>query len=635
MRQLLRLFKAVEIKSEGERKASKAILERTIKSGFILSPSIIYNYSDEELVELIGVVEEEIGLTLREMNNAFHKSWKKIKEANIEQLVLEQFVHYITTYGFEALGIYEENTSHPESVYIPNEKLELPDIDIDNFSLNVIQGYTAEQIKEKVIALLKSGIALKEDTLNDVVDIAKYVRLGHDNVDDIKNKEAKTALCDHLKLFPKDPVEFLRYTIYKTTGKTLLIKDAATIESLKEGVNKETSALFEEYKSRYGLPELAKTFYRFKPIFLAMKSEEGMKPVVNSIRKLAVKHHRPMKKDYLNEITAMLKNSKHINEAVLEDHLSKANIFRKIRLAYALNYRMTNADSIMYKIRNGKGFASDFTFDKKDEAGQVLAVVLRSLAKDMAKNVGEKKIFIPDYIKYALPATEKQFTGNFPSGTCITIPKDMIFGVHWNNVASKRIDLDLSLSNTQVGKIGWDSSYRTDDRSILFSGDITDAGGEHGASELFYIKKQSAQGFIVFLNYYNFEEEVDVPFSIIVARENISDFEKNYMINPDNVVAIAKTKIDKKQKMLGLLVATDDDSKFYFSEANVGKSISAANTDYAENCRKYLVKFNTDTISLNDMLLSAGATLTKDESECDINLSPRNIEKDTIIKLIT
>ena len=47
-------------------------------------------------------------------------------------------------------------------------------------------------------------------------------------------------------------------------------------------------------------------------------------------------------------------------------------------------------------------------------------------------------------INYTLPATEKQFIGYFPSGTSISIPKEMIFGIHWENVNTHRIDLDLS-----------------------------------------------------------------------------------------------------------------------------------------------------------------------------------------------
>ena len=146
MKALIRLFKAVEIKSKRKKKTSKVILEKTLRSGFVFSPEVIYNYSDKELIELIKLIKKEIGITPEQMNSSFHKSWLKIKEASIEQLVIEQMIHYFTTYGFELFGIYNE-----DSVYIPNEKLEIPEIDISGFSFVVIRGYKKKEIKEKIM----------------------------------------------------------------------------------------------------------------------------------------------------------------------------------------------------------------------------------------------------------------------------------------------------------------------------------------------------------------------------------------------------------------------------------------------------------------------------------------------------
>ena len=125
----LKLFRALPIKSKQKAEIGKSLLEKTIQRGFIFSPEVMYNYSEKELIQLTNDIGKEIGLTPEQMNSSFHKSWKKIKEANIEQLVIEQIIHYITTYGFEKLGIY----SH-DSVYIPNEELKIPSINIDNIN---------------------------------------------------------------------------------------------------------------------------------------------------------------------------------------------------------------------------------------------------------------------------------------------------------------------------------------------------------------------------------------------------------------------------------------------------------------------------------------------------------------------
>lgn len=209
----------------------------------------------------------------------------------------------------------------------------------------------------------------------------------------------------------------------------------------------------------------------------------------------------------------------------------------------------------------------------------------------------------------------------------------MIVGVHWNNVKDNRIDLDLSLLSIKTGKIGWDSSYRTEDRDILFSGDMTDCG-PNGASELFYVQRQEGNTFIMFVNYYNYNKELSVPYKILVAKEHPSDFEEDYMVNPNNVLCVAKSKIDKHQKILGLLVVSGEGCKFYFSEINVGKSITSSGNKYTEQSRKYLYDFYTKTISLNEVLELAGAEIVTERGKTvDIDLSPENLEKSTIIKL--
>lgn len=656
MKATIRLFKAVPVKTK-RKKSNKNLLERTIRRGYIFSPEVIYNYSNYD--ELIRLVEEIYGMTAEKLNSSFHKSWIKIKEADMEQLVVEQIAHYLTTYGkeqpkeyliekeeqwevdnlaekiieledFESSKIREENY-----VYIPKEKLEIPDMDMDDIRLVVIKGYTKEELKAKLLDLLGSGIALSEDTISDATDVAIFLELTEKDIENIKNKEVKVVLYDYLNLVPENPIEFLRFAVYKATEKTLLIKSPGLIEEIKEAKNKGIIKLFSDYKIKHGLEKLAEVFYRFKPIFLAFRINERLKPTINKIRKLAVKHHKPLPEDYLNSITAKLKKDEKIDEDRLKDELKRVNVFRKIRLAYALKFRTKDVESILYRIRNGKGYATDFSFEKKDSAKKILGIVLDSIVKDINKNIKGKKIHIPGHIHYSLPATEKQFTGNFPSGTYVSIPKDIIFGIHWKNVKGHTIDLDLSVISPTEGKIGWDSDYRTEGGSILFSGDITDARGQNGATELFYVKRQKKEALILFVNYYNFEEKVEVPFKIIVAQEKAGDFRKNYMVNPNNLVAVANSKINQKEKILGLLVTTFDECRFYFTETSIGNSITSSNSEVAEHSRKYLFGFYENAIDLEDVLTKAGAKIVGGKDASDIDLSPEGLEKDSILGLLS
>jgi len=629
MEATIKLFRALPIenkvvsKSVSKRlKAQHAdVIKKTIKHGFIFTEDVFANYSNYD--ELIALVTKTVGLTAEQMNSSFHKSWKKVKDASIEQLVIEQIMHYFTTYGFEALGI------DSDFVYIPDEALNIPKIKLDKIQLTIIKGYTKDELKEKLLSLLETGIALAEDTIEAVVEVAMYVGLS--DFDRVRNKEVKAALYDYSGLIPENPTEFLRYAIFKATSTTLLIKSPAVIASIKDSNNLNVTKLFDDYEKKYGLVRLAEIFYRFKPLFLAFRTNARMKVLVNKIRRLAVKYHKPMPIDVLNNVTSIIATNGFISEARLNEELARVNVFRKIRLAYALKFRTKDVESILYRIRNGKGYATAFSFNKQAEAEEALKIVLDSIANDISKNVKGKKIYIPDTINYSLPATEKQFTGNLPSGSYVAIPDDMIAGIHWNNVKGHRIDLDLSLISLG-GKLGWDAYYRDEGRSTLFSGDVTDA--RNGASELFYVKKQEKQAYIMNVNYFNFDKNVPVPFKILVAKEAVRDFKKNYTVNPNNVLVTSNTVIDEKQKVLGLLIASKKENRFYFAEVNIGKSITSRETDFTKHSRQYLIDYYENTIGLRDVLVQAGAELISDKAKADIDLSPETLEKDTILGLL-
>ncbi len=624
MDSILRLFNAIEIKLK-EKKENNEILKETIKNGFIFSPEIIANYSFQELQNFIKIVNKEIGLNAKQINNSFHKSWQKIKEANIEDLIFEQILHYFTTYGFESLGIYNK-----DFIFIPNEVLEIPDIKIDEIKLIVIKGYTKEEIKNKLLELLNSGIAFKDKTKKDILDISLYIGLNEEEIFNIKNKEVKIVLYDYLNIFPKNNVEFLRYIIYKSTEKTLIIKNKKLIEEIKSKQNINILGLLENYNKKYGLEKLAEIFYRYKPLWIAFRTNKGLKIIINKIRRLAKKNHKPMQEDFLNSITGMIKNNKIIDINKLKIELGKVNVFRKIRLANALKFRMNEIISILFKIRNGKGYAKEYNFDNKTNLKLIYNIVIDSIIEKI--KLENKKIYIPKFIEYALPSTEKQFIGNIPFGTCIKIDKDLIFGVHWENDKTNRIDLDLSMINNET-KIGWNSYYRNESKSILFSGDMTDAKLPNGASELFYINIKNEEDYIFYLNFFNYYE-VDLPFSIIVAKEKVDNLNKNYMVNPNNILAKIKTIINTKQKMLGYLKTGNKENRFYFSEIIIGKSNVSRNTEYSCHIKNYLRDYYKSIITLNSILEKANAIIVNKKEDCDIDLSLENLEKDTIINLL-
>ena len=624
MNSTIRLFKALPVETKDSAE-NPELMKVTLAKGFIFDPVVIANYPDT--AHLIELVDQAYGRSSEELNQTFHKSFAKVRDASIQQLVFEQIIHYLTTYGAERMGVYNE-----DSVYIPGEQLDAPELK-DGVRIVVIRGLTKEELKAKLLELLSSGVALSEQTIADVLDVTTLVDFDEEDVEKVNNKEVKAAFYDYFGIVPAKPIEFLRYVVYRATSKTLLIKNKDLIEELKGRDNIDIARYFDTYEKEFGLQNLAKIFYRYKPIFLAFRTNTKLKKSINRIRRLAKIHHEPMAEDLLNTITARLSHREAPESGAFQKALSDASIFRKIRLAYALKFRTTDADSILYRIRNGKSFAKEFSFDNKKGAETIYLAVMASIVKDIEPNVTGKKIFIPKGVKYGLPATEKQFTGDLPTGTYVEVAQDMVCGIHWQNQPRHRIDLDLSISNAE-GKIGWDGRYRDSENGIYFSGDITDALRPKGATEVFHIDGQARGVWIMFVNYYNFDDSVAVPFKILVSQANKADIEENYTVDPNKIVALSNTEISVKMKNLGIVVADENSTKFYFAESNLGKAISARGQEYTEWARKFLLNYYTDSIILNDVLVSAGAEIVDDVSKADIDLSPESIDKSTILSLL-
>ena len=96
----------------------------------------------------------------KKWNQCFHKNFSVVANSSIEELIFQQIIHYFTTYGFEGLDIYNS-----DKVYIPKEKLEIPELEKD-IEMIIIEPLSKEEVSDKLMILLTSGIALSKDTIN-------------------------------------------------------------------------------------------------------------------------------------------------------------------------------------------------------------------------------------------------------------------------------------------------------------------------------------------------------------------------------------------------------------------------------------------------------------------------------------
>lgn len=607
--------------------------KKTIPKGFIFDPKIIEYYDYKYLYLLVKKIDEMFNLSPEKMNASFHKSWTKVRDTPIEQLLTEQIIHYITTYGFESLGIFDENT-----VFVPKEKLEIPGVEVENIKLRYINGYTWKELIIKLKTLL-SGIALDNDTLKNAVNLCK---VSHDfdekQISDLGNKEARCMLYDAKDIIPDNPIEVLRLLIYILTGETLIIKNERMINKLQEETDNESKVVDILFKRRVTLSSI---FYRYKPLFLAIrKGHPDTRNIINRIRRFAKTNHVPMRPDFLNDITNMISSGYVPVSDTLKKELEKVNVWRKIRLAYALKYRMSDKESIMYRIRNGKSYAKEMKNAKHYfQYERAYGIVIDSIVNSVRKNINGKTFYIPKNVMYTLPSTQKMFTGNFPTGTYFEIPerKSGLIGIHWMNYKGKSIDLDLSLVNSDE-KIGWDGNY-TSGNGILYSGDMTSAPEPNGASELIYIDSLKNRNYIMYVNFYNRRSfsDVKIPFDIFISEGDKNDVKGDYMVNPNKINCVCKTGIDATQQILGVVSSQNNKIRLYFAQTVMDTGITSIYSESARHARNYLIDFYGDAVYLNDLILSAGGKIVHEINEdtvIDVDLSPERIDKNTFIDLL-
>ena len=672
-KEVLRLFKGFF----GE--SSKEFNKKGLKFGLLIP-----NTASDKIVE---EAIRQYGKDGNKWNETFHKDFEIVCNAPIEDLIEQQLLHYMTTYGFEDLGIYDS-----ERVYLPRERLEIPELKND-IELIVIKPISASELTEKLMALLTSGIALSEQTIKDIIVLSDFI--DKNKFDEIKNREIKTTLYDKYNIMPHNPEEFLRYLIFKATDETLKIQNFKMINAIKSSNKKEALNMFKSYitNTEYGYDKLSSIFLRNKNLFLAFKVKKDqckgseqeqvcieLNAIINKLRRLAVSNHNPLSKNILDCLTD---EKIYIDLTKLEKELDKITIFREIRILNGLLYRLNGGHSIVYKIRNGKSYVK--TLDNRtlgyiNRLKNIIKIVKNHLNERMSKQVKGKTIYIPNDITYMVPTSEKQFNGNIPEGSYIEIPRDsnLVYGIYWKNIkkengtinkndihwygeensaGEERVDIDLKQMNKNE-VFGWDASYRSANNDILFSGDMTDARLPKGASELFYVGQNYGCGaFLVTLNMYTSNSQ-DIPFEFVIAKATHEPEERvYYTLDPNNILAKVDMVVSKENKQMVVgFITIGDTIRFYFNDFSAGSSVrTSTKNDITMGVFDYLNSYSKTQLRLKDLLIDAGAVITEKpivkslepvegtdgayikfvETPVDIDLSINSITKETIIKLLS
>jgi hypothetical protein len=526
----------------------------------------------------------------QDLNKTFHKSWKVIKESSREDLFIHQITHYLSTYGSNFEG----------EIYIPDEVLDVPDTKL---KFKVIKALSKKELTQKCLDILKSGIALKEETLSDVFQLIENLGYNFTGQEEIRNKEAVILIADKYGIYPTNPVEFLRYIVYKSTDSTLLIKDKDTFEKIKLSRYDPSYAF-----NSYGLDKLASIFNRFKPIFLSYKRK--CPTVINKISKLSKVEHKPFIQSKLNLVTS---------EVLVDTKcLEKATVFALFKALNACYSRMNGQDTFTYRIRNGKSFTKENNTNVsicKKNYKVILNFIKNKLPQD-------KSVFIPKNVTYALPTSEKMFVGNVPTGTRIA-SKKLNVGIYWENSWGAN-DLDLSSIDVSGTKVGWNANYNHN--NVYYSGDITSA--PDGAVEFLRFNKPEGRHIVKF-NVFSGKENCD--YKIVLGKGEKVD--REYMMNPNKVLFETKCTSPQRQTSIGTVHAEGGKSVFTFLNFGSGNLNVSGGGELSKLRINSIFQQWDNSISFNKLASELGWNITKEQDEADIDLSLDNLDKDSFIRI--
>ena len=591
---IIRLFKvAPRPQSESESVPASMVNHYASKCGYIVHPDCC----TQDTLEFVQ--SQRVNY-----NSTFYKQWEDITNSTRANLWIDQLTHYASTYGTDYTG----------TPYVPNDNDPVP---FTNYT--VILPASREEIYKKCLEMMLSGIALSSNTIDVLVNyVIPYCKENQVtiNIDEIKNKEAQAVLSGELNIWPTDKFALLRCIIYQYTGNCMLIKDKETIQIMR-WKNVDLSFLTEQQ-----MKSLSEIFYRFKPLFLAMRSGLDNKKIINKIRRMAKKNHQPFVAGFWETVLAQkdYKVTKKVAERVHE--LSN---FKLVQLIQATRERLIASNvqaPQLYNIRNGKVFAKEKNYPMLSNEIYYWETILEIFVGQLVENLKKKACTVkfPEHLVLACPSSEKNFVGNLPFGSRFKMEDNNYIGIYWRNEWGTR-DFDLSAIDVNGNKVGWNAHYKTD--GLIYSGDMTDANPE--ATEILHCRK-SCEDSIIKVNRYNGED--GSKFELIYGSET-GKIQPNYMINPDTLMLREEIISNSTEKMVGAII----DGNMCLMDMRVGNSIvSNSKNDFINILRRKFKCF----INLKEILMAAGFKERKrDTKNNPIELDLTNLNKDTLIELFS
>lgn len=610
---LIKLFNVVAVSPDAQLLDSVDVNALAVKCGYFVMPEAC-------TPDVMAFLKDQ----KTNVNATFLKSWDDVANRSEMELRILQLAHYFSTYGTEYQGV----------PFVPNS---MP-ADLDYTKLTVLCPCSDKDLFNRIVKMLESGIALSKQTLNPIMEQLSEYQKKYGWIIDIsgvRNREAQAQLCAMYNILPHDAIPLLRVLAYITTGKSMLIKDAVTLNIMQYNTVRIAhliAALDEPTTQR-----LATVFYRYKAMFLALRrglclnienrtNKQLFKDAVakiNRIRRLAPRFHIPFSPGILESIFYG-----HSLSQIRQAIETEPSTFKLVRvLAYANSKRAIHPLNI-YIIRNGKAFfkankAKNIDKTLVEEVSQLLRteIVKRLKLKAFKADGTPRTVRFPNF-KLTAPVSERQMIGAVPFGSKFPLSHNNYIGIYWRNEWGTH-DFDLWVKQANGESIGWSADLRNE--NILFSGDMTDADPE--AVEMCYCRCAWPDSIVTVARYNGMDNS---RYRLFFGQDNITELPLNYMVNPDSITFTQDLVSSKRQTNVAIVY----NHAIYFTNFDIGNRRVPADVNPNATIAATAMRLQCYP-SLRPLLLAAGFCEFKAATDSTPDIDLAAMDKDTLINLFS
>lgn len=590
--------------------------------------------------DLMNAAVELYGIDPEAINATFYKNVDTVLGKSRFEMFVEQIIHYMGTYGMASIG-------EKPITMIPVQELDIPDVDVSKLKVTVIRLVGDDEVRQ---AINETMTTTKTPSPRITTGMKALVSLFDAPVTDIRSFELAIIAYDHFGTVPVDPKMFLRYLIYKTTGETIVVNSPRAAKAIKKAAPK---CGVNAYKmlSRANQVALASIFLRHKNLFLAFKTHDKCAPIINKLRRMADTYHQPLSDVNVKNCIQLAIGGRYQEATKLIPKMDNRELIKVIN-AVSVRLNVTDSISGVFNVRNGRSYCREnalepLTIQAFDTLNTYLEWLLYELSNRLRPIVGGKTFYIPEYVEYAAPTTEKQFVGNFPWGTVFATKCNVenpdapaTIGVQWMNPSEDEwVDLDLHCFTADGYHFGWNSDFYGKDGQVIYSGDMTNAPAPRGAAEAFWIKNIHVP--IIFtLNEYKGPN--NMKFKLALSDETITPGHgrRNYVMDPNQLLF---TPVPLQfHNATSMTLGFFDGGSFYLYSGNLSEGAVPKG-----NFSKYIkgIVFQQENKTLMSKLLEyCGATVIRDAEEKEmqegeagvpvIDLSPEKLTTSTLLDIV-